>query len=68
MLWESFKLMWSFWHYKHSCASYAYLSLGFMALNLLWAFTSYFGFQAIASKNSKYLPSTSVTLGCSGTP
>ena len=54
MFYESFKLMWSFWHYQETCADYAYLSLGFMILDILWAITSYFGFRAIRTKNSRY--------------
>lgn len=53
MLYESFKLMWSFWHYEETCPDYAYLSLGFMALNIIWALSSYIGFKAIKSKNSR---------------
>lgn len=53
MLYESFKLIWTFWHYREACANFAYLSLGFMGLNIIWALTSYMGFRSIRSKNSR---------------
>lgn len=53
MLYESFKLLWSFWHYKENCEDFAFLSLGFMVLNVIWGITSYLGFKAIKSKNSR---------------
>jgi len=53
MLYESFKLCWSFWHYKKECPDYAFLSVGFMALNIIWALSSYWGFRSIRKKNSK---------------
>lgn len=55
MLYESFKLLWSFWHYESECPDFAYLSLGFLIINIVWALISYWGFRAIRSKNSRYL-------------
>lgn len=55
MIYESIKLMWSFWHYKEVCSNFAYLSLGFMVLNIIWALTSYMGFKSIRSKNSRHI-------------
>jgi hypothetical protein len=54
MLYESLKLLWAFFHYRLECEDYAYLSLGFMGLNILWAATSIWGFKSINSKNSRY--------------
>jgi hypothetical protein len=51
---ESCKIFWSFWHYESECPSFSYLSLGFMAINILWALFSYFGFRSIRSKNARY--------------
>lgn len=55
MIYESIKLLWSFFHYRTQCADFAYLSLGFMGLNIFWAVTSIWGFKAINSKNSRYI-------------
>ncbi len=66
MVVESCKIFWAFWHYTQECPAFSYLSLGFMAINLIWALCSYYGFKCIRSKNTRYPLNHAGTYASSG--
>lgn len=54
MFYEGLKLLWEYFHWESECPDFAYLSIGFLILDVFWAITSIYGFRSINSKNSRY--------------